>query len=343
MTAAMTILQSSVVAGAAPPATQSGAAPAYSVIIEWENVLLADSGRAVEMLHRLARQVGELASGGVQGEVILVRDAGDAGIADDLASTLRETFGNASDSIRVIGVDSKRYYEKKNEGAAIARGGILVFLDSDVIPEERWLECMLAAFDDPGVQVAAGSTYIAPTTLYSKAFAAFWFFPPRSDAEGPVPADILFGNNIAFRRELFLAYPYPALGQFRGQAGTLIRELRALGVGIVVQRSSRCAHPPPHGFMHFVRRAMCDGHDNVVIARRSTGRDQLPWRYAYWSARSFLQLAGGRIRQRHAAVGLTPLSWTVSILLAWSYAFCMTLGDILTRLDPTAVARRFSI
>lgn len=339
----MTVPEASAVHCAVPPASQHEGEIAYSVIIEWENVLLADPRRSVEMLHRLSRQVSELAAAGIKGEVILVREADDDRIANDLTRMLQIAFGPNSNAIRVTGVHSKRYYEKKNEGAVIACGAILVFLDSDIIPEESWLERIISTFDDPQVQVVAGSTYIAPTTLYSKAFAAFWFFPPRSNAEGLAPADTLFGNNIAFRRELFLAHPYPVVGQFRGQAGMLIRELRTRGVRIDVQRSSRCAHPPPHGVMHFVRRAMCDGHDNVVIALRSTGLPRLPWRYAYWSALGFLRRAMRRIQERYAAVGLTPLTAAVSILLAVSYAACMILGDILTRIDPTLVAKRFSI
>lgn len=329
--------------GETPRSDQPGSELHYSVIIEWENVLLADSARAFEMLRRLSRQVAELAAAGIEGETILVREADDTSVDAELARVLQTTFGPNSPAVRVIEVRSKRYYEKKNEGATIARGAIFVFLDSDVIPEERWLACLISAFDDPQVQVVAGSTYIAPTTPYAKAFAAFWFFPPRSSAEGLAPADTLFGNNIAFRRDLFRAHPYPVVGQFRGQAGLQIRELQGRGIGSYVQRSSRCAHPPPNGFGHFVRRAMCDGHDNVVIASRSTGRSRLPWRYTYWSARSFLRSALRAIRDRRSAIELTGIETAAAILLALGYAACIVLGEVLTRMDPTLVPRRFSI
>jgi len=193
------------------------------------------------------------------------------------------------------------------------------------------------------VEVVAGNTYIEPTTLYAKAFAAFWFFPPRSNEEGLVPADVLFGNNIAFRRELFLAHPFPVVEQFRGQGGMLIRDLREIGAGIYLQRSSRCSHPPPNGFIHFVRRAMCDGHDNVVIALRSTGRSRLPWRHSYWSARSLLNNSLRAIRERYDALGLTPVSAIVAISIAFGYVLCMGFGEILTRWNRTLVPRRFSI
>jgi hypothetical protein len=316
---------------------------AYSVIIEWENVMLAESARAMEMLRRLSIQIGELVVKGIEGETLVVRDEDDQAAALDLDRMLKLRFGATSSNVRVISVRAKKYYEKKNEGAAAAQGAILVFLDSDVIPEDHWLERILSAFNQPEVEVVAGSTYVEPTTLYARAFAAFWFFPPRSNEEGLTSADELFGNNIAFRRELFLAHPFPIVGQFRGQAGMLIRDLRERGVGIYLQLGSRCAHPPPNGFVHFARRAMCDGHDNIVFALRSTGRSRLPWRYSYWSARDLLSNALQSIRERYRAVGLTPASAAAATLIAFGYVLCMGVGEVLTRWDPTLVPRRFSI
>jgi len=161
-------------------------------------------------------QMAALESLGTHGEIILVRDAGNDVITGALTAVLASVFGSHAAAVRVIGVKAKRYYEKKNEGAAAARGEILVFLDSDVIPEPRWLEQLLAAFDDSVVDVVGGSTYISPDTLYSRAFAAFWFFPPRSSDEGLASADGLFGNNIAFRSSVFQSSQYPTVGQFRG-------------------------------------------------------------------------------------------------------------------------------
>ena len=75
-----------------------------------------------------------------------------------------------------------------------------------------------------------------------------------------------------FRRELLLKNPLPDLPDFRGQLGALIRDLRRNGqAGVFVQRCARCSHPAPNGVIHFVRRAMCEGHDNVMRAQRESG------------------------------------------------------------------------
>lgn len=314
----------------------------YSVIIEWENVLLAESTRALEMLRRLASQVRSVREQGIEGEVVLVRNADDASAAslDEMVDT---TFGTAAGTVRQIAVLETRYYDKKNTGAAASRGKVIVFLDSDVIPEDGWLDRLLASFSQPGVDVVAGATYLDATTLYAKAVAAFWFFPPRSADEGLVPADALFGNNIAFRREIFLSNPFPPVSQYRGQMGLVVRALRERGCGIYEQRGARCAHPPPNGLAHFFRRALCEGYDNIVASRRANGASRLPWRHTYWSTRSWLRSSFGAIRERRKILKLTFIEVLAASSVALCYIAFMALGEILTRLDSTIVPKRFSI
>ena len=315
---------------------------AYSVIIEWENVLLAGSSRAVEMLRRLARQMQFLREQGVEGEAILVRDADDQ-VPESLPRVIRSAFGPAAGRVRDVVVREKRYYEKKNAGAAAAKGDILVFLDSDVLPEDRWLERLLAPFRQSDAAVVAGATYLEPATLYTRAVAAFWFFPPRSSEEGLVPADTIFGNNIAFRRQVFLQHPYPVLGQYRGQQGVQLRDLRSKGFGIYLQRGARCAHPAPSGLAHFFRRAVCEGYDNIVISRRAAGGSRLPWRHTYWSFRSWLRSSLQAIRDRKRPLNLSAVDVVAASAIALCYIAFMVLGEIMTRIDPAIVPRRFSI
>ncbi|MCG3199607.1 MAG: hypothetical protein GHCLOJNM_04131 [bacterium] len=45
----------------------------------------------------------------------------------------------------------------RNHGAALCKGEILVFIDSDCLPEADWLEKMLAPFEDPGVVGVQGA------------------------------------------------------------------------------------------------------------------------------------------------------------------------------------------
>jgi glycosyltransferase involved in cell wall biosynthesis len=314
----------------------------YSVIVEWENVRLAGSSRAVEMLRRLAMQMRNMRDNGMKGEVALVCDADDPG-DESLSPVIHETFGAAADSVRVIVAREKRYYEKKNAGAAAANGGVLVFLDSDVLPEDNWLQRLLSSFSQTDASVVAGATYLEPTTLYTRAVAAFWFFPPRSSDEGLVQAETIFGNNIAFRRRVFLEHPYPVSSQFRGQQGLLVRSLRAKGFQIFLQRGARCAHPAPNGLGHFFRRAVCEGYDNIVISRGAAGPSALPWRHTYWSIRAWLRSSFHNIRERRKPLKLNAIDVLVAALIAICYTAFMVLGEIMTRMDSSLVPRRFSI
>jgi hypothetical protein len=332
-------------ANLAPQSTQSSTPPAYSVVIEWENVKLAESDRALEMLRRLSKQMAALArsDGAMRGEVLLICDGDDEAERQELTGMLERTFGAGAADVRVLTITGK-YYEKKNKGAASARGSIVVFLDSDVIPEESWLELMVSAFDRPEVDIVAGTTYLDPTSLYSKAFAAFWFFPPRSKEEGLAPAQLIFANNIAFRRELLLMNPLPDLPQSRGQLGALIQNLREQGrAHMFVQRGARCSHPAPNGFVHFIRRAMCEGHDKVMRAQRESGKAQLPWRQSYWSLRSLLERQFRAIRERSEPLGLTAAPRATAIFLALAYAAIAGVGEAATRWNPDWVRRNFAI
>ena len=105
----------------------------------------------------------------------------------------------------------------KNIGAARARGEVIVFLDSDVIPEEGWLASLLQALSNLDVGVVGGNTYIAHEDLNGKAFALFWFFPLREARGGLWRDPHFFANNVAFRAEVFRAHSFPPLGTFRGQ------------------------------------------------------------------------------------------------------------------------------
>jgi glycosyltransferase involved in cell wall biosynthesis len=50
------------------------------------------------------------------------------------------------------------YYAAKNLGFEATASSVVAFADADCWPEPRWLEALLAPFDDASVQVTAGRT-----------------------------------------------------------------------------------------------------------------------------------------------------------------------------------------
>ena len=91
--------------------------------------------------------------------------------------------------LEVFAAPGLGYYQLKNESVKRATGVILVFLDSDVIPEPDWLDQLLGAFTEPDVQIVGGNSYIEAASVYSRAFALWWFFPLRAPDGPPELAD----------------------------------------------------------------------------------------------------------------------------------------------------------
>jgi hypothetical protein len=180
----------------------------------------------------------------------------------------------------------------------------------------------------------------------AKAFALFWFFPLRSNlppGAEPAESEYFFANNVVFRRELFLRYRFPDLPMLRGQCVALARRLRRDGHRILVVGGARVSHPPPNGASHFVRRALCEGHDAVQQDRlRGGGRYGFglgtPWRFARSVAK-----AGRRIHTHRRDVGLGPVGAAGAFGLALGYFGLCAVGEVLGRVSPELVRRRLAV
>ena len=115
----------------------------FSVIIEWENVKLSGLNRAYKMLFGLGEQIKELGTAGWQPpDLIILYDDQDIS-REVIMSALNSSMGSTPPphALKLIPVAGKRYYELKNFGATQTEVDVLVFLDSDVIPESGWLRC----------------------------------------------------------------------------------------------------------------------------------------------------------------------------------------------------------
>ena len=91
---------------------------------------------------------------------------------------------SASLDVSLVGTPSDGYFEMKNAGAELAQAEIILFLDSDVIPEDGCVERLLESFDDPALQVVCGSSYVETDGIWAKAFGLMWFLRLREPADG---------------------------------------------------------------------------------------------------------------------------------------------------------------
>ena len=80
-------------------------------------------------------------------------------------------------------------------GIESARGRIICFIDSDCTVKPQWLDCMLAAFEDPAVGAACGAVYEVPPTNWAERATAGECFYGNKDSN-------LIETNMAIRGEV---------------------------------------------------------------------------------------------------------------------------------------------
>ena len=311
--------------------------PRVSLIVEWDNARYREIERAQRMLRRVRGQITE------QGEPVEVLV-----LYNDLevsAAVVKEAVHEISCDlppgvdIQTISAPGSRYYQLKNEGARRSRGSLLVFVDSDVLPEVGWLRALLASFDDPKVQIAIANAYVDTDTLYAKIFALCWYFPLRRP-DGPLtPTTSSFVNSFAVRRSTFMKHPFPEDREiYIGQCLNHIQDLQANGISIFLNPQARVAHPPPT----FWRSAIINGHDAVIRAARDGDRLSNCFRASYWRWRATLGPACQRILTHYREVDLPRPALPIALLTATAYYSILCLAELLTRANRGLVRKLYA-
>jgi glycosyltransferase involved in cell wall biosynthesis len=186
------------------------AAPAVSIVITTHNRL--------EELRRALRS--SVAQQGATCEVLVVDD----GSTDGTAEAVRAEFPSVLLERREV---SRGYIVRRNDGARLARGAVIVSIDDDAeFSSPRAVERTLADFDDPRIGAVAMPfvNVLQSPEVHQHA--------PR--AEGCFVTDTFIGTAHALRRDLFLK-----LGGYREELVHQGEErdfcLRLLAAGSVVR------------------------------------------------------------------------------------------------------------
>ncbi len=317
------------------------------IIIEWENAKLSELERAERMLRQLGQQVRDATRArGITAELIVLYD--DEEIDENVPRTaINSQIDPATwpGEIRVVPAPGQRYYEQKNTGAKLASHDLLVFLDSDVVPDDGWLEGLLKAMESPDVGYVGGETYHATETFHDRMFAAFWTFTTRRPSRGLYPYKNFYANNLAVRRDLFLANPYPDASAYRGQCSELAKQLRSKGVPIHRQGDSTVSHPPPVGARTFFVRALCQGYDAVYWKnKRRLGRllNTNPIACLWRMLRQWWRVTVN-VFSRARIVGLGPLGVLAALGAGFAYYLVKFTGEVVSFFAPNVIRENFSV
>jgi hypothetical protein len=326
-----------------------------SIVVEWANTRLNGEPRAVKLLEALDRQWQERLAGAypetLPAEARAFLDALDkrvelvvvaaeplsGGVEDDLRRRMSPEL-----DVAIHVAEGLDYYPLKNFGAAQATGELLLFVDSDVLPDDGWLAHLLGTFARPDVAVVCGQTYVAPTDLFARAFALGWTYRLPDRSGGLFEPRKFYANTIAFRTEVFRATGFPSIGKrTRGAASLLGQALRHRGISVWVNPQACVDHPPPANLRHMAIRALAHGRDQYMKHSEA--------RHLSGLVRS-VGIAGGRLGRGcyrtvrgWRRVGLKPWQVPIALAICCGYHALFALGGVLTHVSPTAMSRRFRV
>lgn len=244
--------------------------PPFSIVIETANLQTADPQRLLASLESIATQVPSPALA----QAVVILDSSEAPPA--LLKELQGRYPWISIERIPEGTD---YGDQKALAMASSSGEVTIFADSDCLYEPGWLDSYLATFAArPDVGVLAGETAVVIRGPFTLAMALIFFFPRFSYETEISPARGFFGNNVAFRRDVFERCPFPSgLPIYRGQNVIYSRSLREVGIGIWRQPRARSQHAPPEGILTAIRRFFWTGRDTPRLARLGSAPADAPF------------------------------------------------------------------
>jgi GT2 family glycosyltransferase len=317
-----------------------------SVIVEWYNMTYAELERPRRMLAALAEQAISLysqnavTSSGLSNPLELIIAYNSNRVSESRIHELLAEFLSQTPAmiVKTLPFPGGTYCQMKNAGACASSGEILLFLDSDVVPEPGWLQAFLHAFGDNRVLVGVGNTFVDSSdgSVYSKAMALGWgMFPLRSQEDCLRPLEMFYSNNMGFRRDVFLTRQFPdCTGLTHYPATLLVQRLQTDGIDIWQVTGARVSHPAPNGFKHFLARAIAAGRAHIFTSPDDAFKCLLD------DIIRILYLMKQVLANREK-VGLSWWQVPQGVLIAFTYHVFEFGGRVATLAAPGLMRRRF--
>lgn len=316
-----------------------------SIVLEWENALLSELGRTRQMIVSVFRQVSKRLE---RFELLILHNSKQ--VSEDFIRAFVEQVISDFDlprinPIRYQDFQDAHYFELKNEGARLAEGKRILFIDSDIIPQKDWLDKILEAHDSNPKDLVSGLTHIGSDTFLERAFSINWFFPFPDQGQSLNKVKIIHSNNFVVDRDLMLQFPYPKMpeGMTRGADLFLWQTLDRNGVRLFIHQGARATHPVPNGWNHFFNRGLAEGRD-IYVGITQTEPNPGNWTPLFLKAYAGLVKKVFRNTLNKRKQAQIPV-WEVPLVIGTMvfYYHLFLVGGLLTKLAPKVARESWQI
>lgn len=319
----------------------------FSIVTEWENYVNTESWRPRKMLHNLFQQIEEISNNLSSKPEFLIVYNPDNVKKNEIEKIVNEEIKNYTNLIELkfIPAFGCGYFQLKNAGSKQSTKDIVIFFDSDAVPDDGWLRSILEPFNKPNTHVVTGNTYMPLTNLVEKAMALIWYFPPETiKSETFEETDWFSTNNVAFTREIFKKYNFPNLDGLRGHNVAVANKLIFNGIKIYRTHKARASHPASNGFVHFIHRGLELGYDKgcSIIRERELDSSTLD-REGRSAGKTSIRKIISKIRYRYKFLNLNPFEVLPVFTIATTYYALGVVGLLITLIRPGYLKKRLSV
>jgi glycosyltransferase involved in cell wall biosynthesis len=232
--------------------------PSFSIVLETENLGMAEVDDLMQSLDSLKRQTLPLEKAN---EVIVI-------IGSHVTKNTQAKLKKEYPWLKLhVSKTELEYTRAKMEGARVATGDIVVYADSDVTYETTWLKNLLTVFTEHSdATVACGETRIKITSNYTMSLALTWMLNRTATISKTIKTHTFSLNNFAIKRNIVNKNTFPSLTLYRGKITFWRDHLASLGYVFYKAPGAQGHHTPPGTFKDWWYRMLIYGADFVATA-----------------------------------------------------------------------------